>query len=464
MSHPAFVSPDEIRSRFSDAMSRMYREEVPLYGELMDIVRTVNARVLADHPEAVSATEPDADVARLSSERHGAIRVGTAEELRLVRRAFAVMGMEPVGYYDLAAAGVPVHSTAFRPIAEEALRRSAFRVFTSLLRLDLIEDEALRETARATLARRRICSEPAIALIERAEREGGLREADAAAFIEEVLKTFRWQSEALVDAPTYRQLSEAHRLIADVVSFRGPHINHLTPRTLDIDAAQAEMLARDIGAKAVIEGPPRRQVPILLRQTSFRAIEEKIRFQGDGEGAGGTHTARFGEIEQRGVALTRKGRALYDALLEQARQPQEGSSGDYDENLRRAFVAFPDTLEALRAGGLAYVRYAVTPKGLREGSGEGSLEDWLARGHVVAEPITYEDFLPVSAAGIFQSNLGDGTHQAYAASPERAAFEQALGIPVHDEFALYEALSRASLAVVRERLGHPASGAHEVHS
>ncbi len=26
----------------------------------------------------------------------------------------------------------------------------------------------------------------------------------------------------------------------------------------------------------------------------------------------GTHTARFGEIEQRGVALTPKGRQLYD--------------------------------------------------------------------------------------------------------------------------------------------------------
>jgi uncharacterized glyoxalase superfamily metalloenzyme YdcJ len=30
--------------------------------------------------------------------------------------------------------------------------------------------------------------------------------------------------------------------VADVVSFRGPHINHLTPRTLDIDAAQAAMI------------------------------------------------------------------------------------------------------------------------------------------------------------------------------------------------------------------------------
>jgi uncharacterized glyoxalase superfamily metalloenzyme YdcJ len=454
MSRPEFVAHDEIRARFSDAMSRMYRAEVPLYGELIDIVRAVNTRVLAASPGGGQ----EADVARLSSERHGAIRVGTAEELQLVRRAFAVMGMHPVGYYDLAVAGVPVHSTAFRPIDDEALRRNAFRVFTSLLRLDLIEDAALREEARATLARRRICSDLAIAMVERAERDGGLGEADAGIFIEELLKTFRWQSEALVDAPTYRRLNEAHRLIADVVSFRGPHINHLTPRTLDIDAAQQEMLARDIGAKAVVEGPPRRKVPILLRQTSFRAIEEAIRFRGDDDGAAGTHTARFGEIEQRGIALTREGRALYDALLDQARLPGDGMPGDYQERLHMVFTAFPDRLEDLRQRGLAYFRYEVTPAGLREGTCEGGLEDWLARGHVVAEPVIYEDFLPVSAAGIFQSNLGDGTHQAYVASPERALFEQALGAPILDEFALYDEISRASLVVVGDQLARARAG------
>ncbi|RNK48461.1 2-oxoadipate dioxygenase/decarboxylase family protein, partial [Xanthomonas vasicola] len=75
---------------------------------------------------------------------HGAIRVATAAELATLRRLFAVMGMQPVGYYDLSVAGVPVHSTAFRPIDEAALSANPFRVFTSLLRLELIEDAALR--------------------------------------------------------------------------------------------------------------------------------------------------------------------------------------------------------------------------------------------------------------------------------------------------------------------------------
>ncbi len=40
----------------------------------------------------------------------------------MLRRLFAVMGMAPVGYYDLSVAGVPVHSTAFRPTTAQALR------------------------------------------------------------------------------------------------------------------------------------------------------------------------------------------------------------------------------------------------------------------------------------------------------------------------------------------------------
>ena len=84
------------------------------------------------------------------------------------------MGMYPVAYYDLSVAGVPVHSTAFRPIDGTALAANPFRVFTSLLRLELIEDPALREQAAQILARRRIFTDAALALVEQAERDGCL--------------------------------------------------------------------------------------------------------------------------------------------------------------------------------------------------------------------------------------------------------------------------------------------------
>ncbi|WP_335672048.1 2-oxoadipate dioxygenase/decarboxylase family protein [Paracoccus indicus] len=80
-------------------------------------------------------------------------------------------------------------------------------------------------------------------------------------------------------------------------------------------------------------------------------------------------------------------------------------------------------------------------------------EALIASGHLRAHPLTYEDFLPVSAAGIFQSNLGDEAAQDFAANPNRAAFEADLGAPVQDEFALYQQLQDASLARCMAQLG-----------
>ncbi|AVX89904.1 DUF1338 domain-containing protein [Pseudomonas koreensis] len=445
-----FVSPDLIRQRFSKAMSDMYREEVPLYGALMELVEQTNREVLAAQPDLARQLDSTGEIERLDMERHGAIRVGTGKELATLARLFAVMGMQPVGYYDLTPAGVPVHSTAFRAVHEAALQVSPFRVFTSLLRLELIEDPELRGFAESVLNRRSIFTPAALQLIERAESAGGLNEEDAAQFVLQALETFRWHHSATVTAAQYQTLSAQHRLIADVVAFKGPHINHLTPRTLDIDIVQAQMPVHGITPKAVIEGPPRRKCPILLRQTSFKALDEPIAFTDQHE-TRGSHSARFGEIEQRGAALTPKGRALYDRLLNAARDelgdfPNEGNAARYNTLMTRHFGEFPDNVDGMREQELAYFRYFPTEKGLAAGSlKSASLEDLLREGHVKAEPLVYEDFLPVSAAGIFQSNLGDAAQTHYGEHSNRQAFEQALGRATIDELGLYAETQRRSI-------------------
>ncbi|WP_051334201.1 VOC family protein [Mesorhizobium sp. WSM3224] len=449
------VHSDEIRSLFSIAMSNMYRAEVPQYGALVDLVTEINAATLAKDPELEQILRRNGELDRLSVERHGAVRLGTPEELFNIRRVFAVLGMHPVGYYDLSVAGVPVHSTAFRPVENEALRRNPFRVFTSLLRLELIEDEALRKEAARILSERQIFSPRTLELVEVFEAEGDLDQDQAEEFVREVLETFRWHSDATVTLATHLKLHYAHRLIADVVSFRGPHINHLTPRTLDIDAVQVGMPTWGITPKAVIEGPPRRNCPILLRQTSFKALEERIEFKAeDGGSVEGTHTARFGEIEQRGVALTPRGRALYDELLASVRRDvQVGATGsragDYESELAERFKAFPDSWSDLRDQRLAYFRYSPTPEGLATITRETilpALDELVARGYLRFDPIIYEDFLPVSAAGIFQSNLGTDEQQNYAESSNRQAFEEGLGAKIANELDLYAKVQQDSIA------------------
>ncbi|MDH5859093.1 VOC family protein [Lampropedia aestuarii] len=453
-----FVSADEIRTRFSRAMSDMYRDEVPQYGTLLDLVAEVNADVLQSQPAVQQELARAGDLERLNLERHGAIRLGTAYELSTMRRLFAVMGMQAVGYYDLSVAGVPVHATAFRPVADEALRNNPFRVFTSLLRLELIADADLRAKAADIVAKRQIFTPEALHLIDLHETAGGLSDDQANAFVAAALETFRWHSDATVDLATYESLQQSHRLLADVVCFKGPHINHLTPRTLDIDAIQALMPARGINAKDVVEGPPRRTCPILLRQTSFKALEETVRFSDHT----GSHTARFGEIEQRGVALTAKGRALYDDLLAQVRSMGNAGSAapDYVTRLAQAFEQFPDSHVQMREQGLAYYRYSLTEAGAQQAQRAlallqdpaAGMDALVAAAWVAAEPITYEDFLPVSAAGIFQSNLGGQEQRQYQAHAARQAFEHDLGAAALDELALYAQAQQRSQDQVQAAL------------
>lgn len=454
-SNQGFMSSDAIRHSFSLAMSKMYQTEVPLYTELMELVAEVNEKVLAQQPEIAKQLKHTGEMDRLNMERHGAIRLGTAAELTMMRRLFAVMGMQPVGYYDLAPAGVPVHSTAFRAIDTESLNNSPFRVFTSLLRLDLIDDETLKQQAQSALDARNIFTDGVVRLIETYENEGGLTKEQGEQFVQEALETFRWHEQSPIAKDMYQQLASQHQLIADVVGFKGPHINHLTPRTLDIDAVQQGMQSRGIPPKAIIEGPPRRNCPILLRQTSFKALEEPVSFRGaDGQYQSGHHTARFGEIEQRGVALTPKGRALYDQLLNEAREklggtPNESNAEQYYQLLSESFAVFPDDYQTLHDEQLAYFHYQpneTCSSNLTEiDISTSNLQQLIEQDVIRIEPIVYEDFLPVSAAGIFQSNLHSDTASSYDGQSNQQEFEQALGASVQDELALYAQRQEESL-------------------
>ena len=399
MSDGRHVATAELRRQFSSELSSMYAAEVPLYGELMAVVKQVNREVVAARPEL---SLDEAAVDRLSAERHGAIRLGRDDELALMTRFFAVLGMEPVDCYDLSAAGAkaqPVIATAFRPAALDEIEVSPFRVFCSLLRPDerFFDDKVLRRRMRRTLDTREIFGPRLRSLIERAESDGGLDADHAAQFVEEGLRLFGWRGEAR-DRALYEELrARGTNIAADICCFPNPHLNHLTPNSLDIDALEmcmTEVLATrysGLGAemKDHIEGPPPRRAPVLLRQTSYQALVETVRFDGEETG---THAARFGEIEQRGRATRHEDR--------------------------------PAELDAL-----------------------------IDAGHVRAQPVRYEDFLPVRAAGIFASNLRHSGALREGESPHsQAELEAILGRPIRAPHTLYAGQEARSLPQVHSEL------------
>ena len=454
-----YQSKNDIRLQFTQAMSKMYQREVPLYKTLKSIASNVNANTLKTGHEI---TRSESQL--LSLEHHGAIRVGTADELSTLRRLFAVMGMHAVDYYDLNIAGIPVHSTAFRPTHSEDINKSPFRVFCSLLRLELIENSQIRTKAAKILKQRQIFSADLLNLIELSEIQNGLTLDEAQQFTEKSLEVFRWHHQSTVDLKTYEIFKKEHGLVADIVSFKGPHINHLTPKVLDIDACQKQFIQQGIKAKAFVEGPPKRNCPILLRQTSFIAKAEHIRFTDNKEG---THTARFGEVEQRGIALTLAGRKLYDKLLEVAKSGD--SKKAYEKRLIDAFTEFPDSYKAMRQQGLAYFKYstALTKKELIGVDNSmyvtkmNVIDHLIEQGVINVKPINYEDFLPVSAAGIFTSNLATSSKKLNQSSAKtisleqssKALFEKALGCKTMNSFDLYEEIQNASLSETLVTLG-----------
>ncbi len=450
----------EIREKFSRAMSEMYKKEVPLYGELLEIVRGINRDFMKEHPYL---EEELGNLDRVSEERHGAIRLGKPDELATMARLFNVMGMVPIGYYDLSVANLPVHSTAFRPVEKEELAKNPFRVFTSLLRTDLLDEET-RKQAMESLRDRNIFTPGVMELIEVHETEGGLIPEQADRFILEALETFRWHKEARVSRDQYEAFLKISSLLADIASFKGPHINHLTPRVLDIQVLHEKMQEMGIETIPEVQGPPAGW-PVLLQQTSFRALVETTRFpDGAGDYVEGRHRARFGEIEQRHTALKPEGMAIYDRLTAKAKeqgaelkkQGEEIYRSKYPEMLAGIFEAeFPaKTNDEFRRQNLGYFTYELTEKGRQQrksvagfsGSWHDHLERLISEELVRALPITYEDFLPVSAAGIFKSNLDEKSGLIESGeSSNRQLLEEALGAQVGDYHALYREQEEGSI-------------------
>ncbi|KAL7921835.1 hypothetical protein ACQKWADRAFT_294566 [Trichoderma austrokoningii] len=463
--HHQYADPDALRTAFTLALSALYKSEVPLYGDLVHIVNAVNAstRTADLDPRVLAMRHGNVASSRLDIERHGAIRLGTPHELRTVSRIFAVIGLYPVGYYDLAAAGLPMHATCFRPRTAASLKKNPFRVFTSLLRPELIHDERSRALAHELLSRRNIFTAELISLLDVAAKQGGRLTIDQGTrLVIQAMETFRWHGTAASSHKDYQLLKGQHQILADIACFRSAHINHLTPRTLDIAAAQQMMKSQGLEVKDRIEGPPARKCPILLRQTSFLAIEEPVLFftTTQSEFISGSHKARFGEIEERGAAVTLAGRRLYDELLNEAMAAAAESRSTAPEELDRqveaAFRKFPDDWKTLRARKLVYFTYAVANRRLPEMMYDDAvtLDHLTQQGIIDITPITYEDFLPLSAAGIFRSNLGtQSPSQSVDALSNEAGMEEALGARLSSSDELYGAMEDESIRKCEAELG-----------
>jgi uncharacterized glyoxalase superfamily metalloenzyme YdcJ len=535
----SFADPVQMQNGLFAELSRMFGQEVPLYDKSLLVNRECNKTVGALLGQLhLGFTLSDEQLDKTSSERHGAIRIGTPAEYRLMGRFFVAFGMSPHNFYDMANVGAksqPIIATAFR-----SKLNPDHRVFCSLLLTDYFE-AATKTRIETLLATRNVFSERAKQLLDKNEQQGGLNWDDANALIAEgVNRIFKWTGQAR-DYALYKELCDAgFKIAADIACFESHHLNHLTPNTFCMDLYTAAMkfclgelseanfqgraetalsrllkradrdwlrlhfkqidraeidgykpsvvpangvvsateklmrrLQQDdlalnklqhAGFKDFTEGPSE-DTPVLLRQDSYKALTEPVKFRNaDGSVVEAVHTARFGEIEQRFYATTPEGRALYDRCLAEADVAREKNPGlakkdfsAYEEMYARPFAPFPKTLPELLQQKLVYARYSVTPKGVAA-KGKISTTDLteLGRlGFVDYEGLRYEDFLPVSAAGIFASNLNQygtkATAQQRLPHPQ-SDLEKILGCKIVDANVTYAGLEAESMLRVYAEL------------
>ena len=502
--HPptAFLPSFEIRKLVARGFSAMYGAELPEYNRFTVPVRESNVEQLDRHPD------PHVNRDTLMEEKHGAIRMPGAQEMRVVTRIFAVMGMSPVEFYDmtiLGAKSLPMIATAFRA-TDPSVDESAFRMFCSMLHVDSIPPHLKEEVLAELEKNRRLYpkfSPRLLAMLDRAGDHGGLDGADAREFAALVVDAFSMHKEKVVDFSLYSKLRRVSDPLADIV-LESPVLNHLTPRALDIEDAVRKLNAAGIPMQTVIQGPPIRPdgVQIQLNQIARIAAGEDVYVArapevlaayGDDPGSLADakaaasrqellkgenvadymariersletspvviihHKARFGEIESRGVALTVEGEAEYNAY---------GIESETDPAVRHAKVQrfrqeYPKTHRQLHDAGWAYYTYQVTEAG-RAKFGRGIamqpvLEILLDAGDVAIVPQTYHDFLPFSAAAIFRANSTEGVQGIpdvdRTASGNKRALEDAMGTAVTSRHDLHRRDREESLRRVCAELG-----------
>jgi uncharacterized glyoxalase superfamily metalloenzyme YdcJ len=535
-----FADKVQMQHRLFSELSAMFGKEVPLYDKSLLVNRLCN-RAVCDLLGLVHTGFAIADdmLDKTSGERHGAIRIGRADEYRWIGRLFAQFAMEPHNFYDMTSVGAksqPVIATAFRSVANPE-----HRVFTSLLMTNYF-DPSTAARIEGLVGKRQVFSDNAKRLIEKGEREGGLSWADAEELIKDgTTRIFKWTGRARGHG-LYKELCDGgFKIAADIACFERHHLNHLTPNTFCIDLytsamkfclgeiAEAEFVTRaerflsrmaeradkhtvrllfrhltreqiegfgkgaasaaqvstltntlterlkqpdcqlsklnHAGFKDFTEGPSE-DTPVLLRQDAYKALTEAVVFtEDDGSEIKTVHTARFGEIEQRGYATTPAGRSLYDKCLSEGDAARDKDPGlpkrdfpAYEALYAKAFTPFAKTLDALLNAGIVYGKYSATPKGeaARGTIRTGDIHELVRQGYARVDGLRYEDFLPVSAAGIFASNLSQyGTKSTAAVKPTytQAMLEEILGKKIIDADAVYAGMQARSLIDTYEALG-----------
>ena len=435
------VEPSWIRAELVRQILDAFKASLPLYENMMAVADSINREAGDDVAEG------------LGKVMHAAIRCASDHELQTIRKIFALMGSEPVNYYDLRER-VSVESTAFRPVSSSEIQLNGFRIFCSILSMECIPEEH-RHFVQSIIDRRNIFDDQLLGLIDTGESQRGFNQTDAAQFVEKCVQLFTRPEVALVSVDEYQRLQSINKVAAQVLVSNALAFNHLTPSVASVPKAHAEMRKRGIKTIPVWQGPVGKD--FILRQTSCLAPATVLKFpNGDGTFTEAEHQETFVEFEERQQALTRKGRLLFEEMYANGKSKLKVDENSpqfeqhYYETMRSALDSFPDDALELWRQKLAYFEYTVVDSNTTVDSFEEAVE----QGIVELVPQKYEDFFGPAATNIFNSNIGleDVANVGIAKPNSLVDFESRLGAEVVDMYDYYDAIEETSRKAAAKRL------------
>ncbi|MCA9230856.1 MAG: DUF1338 family protein [Planctomycetales bacterium] len=433
-----FAQPSWIRREIVLRILAMFEETMPIYQDMIAVARDINER----------AGENEAK--RLGKIMHAAIRCASNAELRTICDLFALMGNEPVNYYDLRER-VSVESTAFRPTSVDEIERDGFRVFCSRLSMDCIPAEH-HPFVEEIIARRNLFTDELRGLLETGKGQGGLTQEQAERFVDACVKLFTRPEEALVSREEYEKLQSINKVACQILVSNSLAFNHLTPSVASVPAAHEEMVRRGIKTIPVWQGPVGKDV--ILRQTSCLAPPVMLKFpNGDGTFVEAEYQETFVEFEERLQALTPRGRELFEAKFENGKnalhlkESDQGYAEHYYEVMRQALADYPGDALDLWKQRLAYFTFEVSQDSRPSDSlARMNFDQLIENGWVCLIPQQYEDFFGPAATNIFNSNIGleDVSNVGIAKPDSQSAYEAALGREVVNMYDYYDGIQAAS--------------------
>lgn len=281
------LSPAALRARFVERATAKFAGNVPDFVALQQLVREQGGVFRNDH---------------------GAIRTADPEVRALFVRAARVLGLHRDRDYRF-----PAKKLVSFDLQANGEDSTQFKVFVSQVDLDAFPPAVaalLREDCAQQAAA--VDHRAFLAQIERAEKQGGLSEADATAFVEHFAMKLMNRNGEPMRRSTLEAVAAVSPEAASALAL-GPDFNHVTIDVRaagfeGIEAMAAAMAARGFRLLPAIQGAPGTK----LRQTATMAATMPTPvLEADGsEGLAATEK-QFVEIIERSVAVDGDGAPLW---------------------------------------------------------------------------------------------------------------------------------------------------------